>query len=579
LPTKQAVRARRLLTAALVTTTIGLFVATGMLYLTQSNQRQLLASTVRTTGWVAYQAEFEYVKAIAALDVALADPSPSAIETLRLRLELLASRLPSLYASQEGWRLPGMSHAAPFLRKYKVRIGRSIEQFGKLPQETAAHAAALSKLRAELAPLGTELQQLAESAAARNDAVVRGERHLAETSATVPLLLMFVSGAGLVALLGVQAGRDRRRLNETLAARRQQQATESNFRAAIQAMPGAILIFDPSTDDISFVNSAAATLVAPHSDPEWRRLIRAVQEASRATQGDDARSVNIPFERPGGEIMSLRGSLCSIVWEGKHRQLLALADISKTRDAELQVMQAAKLAMLGEMATAIAHETNQPLAVIKMAVANAQRLVTNDADKDAVSAKLIRISDQVDRIKRITDQVRRYGRMTSRQEEPFDLHDAIGLAIGFVAEQYRAAGIRLKIDVDLPPALAVAGEQTMFEQVIVNLLVNARDAFECERESAIPPQVIVHAATAGDNVVISVTDNAGGIRPDMLSKVFEPFTTTKPTGKGTGLGLSMSRSIVRDMRGDIEATNEDAGAMFIIRLPIAGAGLARHQAA
>jgi C4-dicarboxylate-specific signal transduction histidine kinase len=169
--------------------------------------------------------------------------------------------------------------------------------------------------------------------------------------------------------------------------------------------------------------------------------------------------------------------------------------------------------------------------------------------------------------------------MASRQEEPFDLHDAIGLAIGFVAEQYRAAGIPLKIDLDLPPALAVAGEQTMFEQVIVNLLVNGRDAFEGERNSVVPPLVIVHAATAGDNVVISVTDNAGGIRPDMLAKVFEPFTTTKPAGKGTGLGLSMARSIVRDMRGDIEATNEGAGAKFAIRLPIAGATMARHQAA
>jgi C4-dicarboxylate-specific signal transduction histidine kinase len=277
--------------------------------------------------------------------------------------------------------------------------------------------------------------------------------------------------------------------------------------------------------------------------------------------------------------MSLRGSLCDILWEGQHRQLLALADISKTRDAELQVMQAAKLATLGEMATAIAHETNQPLAVIKMAVANAERLVANGADGDAVTAKLTRISDQVDRIKRITDQVRRYGRMASRQEEPFDLHNAIGLAIGFVAEQYRAAGIRLKIDLDLPPALTVAGEQTMFEQVIVNILVNARDAFESRRDGAVAPLVVVHAVTAGNSVVIIITDNAGGIRADMVAKVFEPFATTKPDGQGTGLGLSMSRSIVRDMRGDIDATNEGDGAMFTIRLPIAGIAVTQHQAA
>jgi len=125
----------------------------------------------------------------------------------------------------------------------------------------------------------------------------------------------------------------------------------------------------------------------------------------------------------------------------------------------------------------------------------------------------------------------------------------------------------------------VAGEQTMFEQVIVNILVNARDAFEGERDSSEAPLVVVHAVTAGSHVVISITDNAGGIRSDMVARIFEPFATTKPDGKGTGLGLSMSRSIVRDMRGDIEATNKGEGAMFTIRLPIACSALAQNQAA
>jgi C4-dicarboxylate-specific signal transduction histidine kinase len=232
-------------------------------------------------------------------------------------------------------------------------------------------------------------------------------------------------------------------------------------------------------------------------------------------------------------------------------------------------MQSAKLATLGEMATAIAHETNQPLAVIKMAVANARRLILAGVVGDALLAKLARIDGQVDRVKTITDQIRRYGRPASRQQEPFGVEKALTLAIGFVAEQYRAAGIRLDIQLDLPDELRISGEQTMFEQVIVNLLINARDAIASADGDRPPPIVWVRAKVESETLLITVEDNAGGIRPDMLTKLFEPFRTTKPAGKGTGLGLSLSRSILRDMAGDIEAENVALGARFRIRLPIA----------
>ena len=264
-----------------------------------------------------------------------------------------------------------------------------------------------------------------------------------------------------------------------LTARRAQAATESNFRAAIEVIPAGIVIFDGASQAISFVNPAAAALIDKSPlHPDWQRLTGAVVGASEPLPHQRIQSVNVAFSRPGGQVISLRVSLCDITWEGRKKRLLAFTDVSKIRDAELQVMQAAKLAMLGEMATAIAHETNQPLAVIKMAAANAMRIVKNGAAGGALLAtKLKRISDQVDRVKRITDQVRRYGRLASLQQEPFRLREAIALAAGFVAEQYRAAGIALDIDLDLTPDLSVVGEQVMFEQVVVNILVNARDAF------------------------------------------------------------------------------------------------------
>lgn len=580
MPTRQARLTRRVLTGALIATTLGLFGATGALYVAQSEQRQLLATSIRTSGWVAYQAQLEYVKSMAALETARTSPSSEMVDRVGLRLEILASRLPLLYESEEGQMLSGIDDLAPLLKGYERTIDSYVQQLDGLKLDAVRQASAIETWRKELAPLGLDLQRILEKSVVYNDDVYQSERELGKNPATLPLILMFVCGSGLVSLLGIQAGRDRRRLNDVLLARQAQAATESNFRAAIEAIPAAIVIFDPASDSVSFVNPAAKNLIdAPPSPDDLRRLAHAALDAAKATSPRTAHSIDIAFARPGGTIMSLRGSVCDILWEGSRQRLLALADVSKVRDAELQVMQAAKLATLGEMATAIAHETNQPLAVIKMAVANAKRLLGAGAPGDMVSEKLTRIGDQVDRVKRITDQIRRYGRPASRQQEPFQLHDAIGLAIGFVAEQYRAAEIGLEIDLNLPPDLAVAGEQTMFEQVIVNLLVNAHDAFEGLELAGRTPTVTVCAFVEGSNVVIAVDDNAGGIRPDMLGRIFDPFATTKPAGKGTGLGLSMSRNIVRDMNGDIEAANLGVGARLTISLPVASRPVPEREAA
>jgi signal transduction histidine kinase len=573
-------RSWRLVPVALLATTVTLFLATGMLYMQQSEQRELLAVTVRTSGWVAYQAQLEYVKADAALDIAVKRPTADALSEAELRLEVLLSRLSILYESEEGRMLQDVEAFEPSIRAYELRIAGYLEQLPSLPPNSGETSATLQRWRGELDPLGKELQEILESSVVYNDEIYARERELAQNPAAVPLGLMFVSGTALVALLFLQATRDRQRLAAMLAARAEAAAMESNLRAAIEAMPASIVIMDPKDDSISFLNSTAAKLVDPSPDhPEWQRLIRAVREAQSAPDARDKEVMNIAFPGPYGEITSLRGAQREIAWEGRSQVLLALTDVTQIRDAELQVMQAAKLANLGEMATAIAHEANQPLAVIRMAAANALRLLQSGADPEAIAAKLNRIGDQVERVKRITNQVRRYGRMPSRQLAPFSLRNAMELAIGFVAEQYRAAGIRLDIALDLAPELMVAGEQTMFEQVIVNLLVNSRDAFESERPDLAEPAVAVRASTDGAQVVIAVEDNAGGIRPDMLERLFEPFATTKPADKGTGLGLSMCRHVVRDMNGSISAANVDRGARFTVILPVASAEPKALQAA
>ena len=354
-------------------------------------------------------------------------------------------------------------------------------------------------------------------------------------------------------------------------------ADEIDFREAMTALPSAVIIFDPIGAQADFVNIAAMELIgASQSNPDWGRLISAILDQEPAPSGAE-RTVEFAFARRDGRTILLRGVLRNCAFEGRRQVLVVLHEMSKARDAELKVMHSAKLATLGEMATAIAHEANQPLAVIKMAAANARRMLESGETGEPLKAKLQRISDQVDRIKRIADQVRRYGRMASRLQDRVGVHEALGLAVGLVGEQYRASGIKLQIDLSFSPDVEVLGEQTMLEQVFVNLLVNARDAIEGRTRTVGQRLVTIDGHLGEGAVIIQVSDNGGGIRPEILDQVFEPFATTKPADKGTGLGLSMSRNIIRDMHGDIRAENFGPGARFTIRLPMAST--VAHEAA
>jgi len=183
--------------------------------------------------------------------------------------------------------------------------------------------------------------------------------------------------------------------------------------------------------------------------------------------------------------------------------------------------------------------------------------------------KLDRIDEQVERAKRIIEQVRRFSRPHAPDTATFNVARAVELACGFVIEQYRAAGITLMIETGRADDASVEGNQTLFEQALVNVLVNARDAFS----SPVPgrtggeDRVRVEVRAEEKQVVIEIADNAGGIRPDVLDRIFLPFVTTKSEDAGTGLGLSIARTSIANMGGSIDARNIGDGATFRITLP------------
>ncbi|WP_127092094.1 sensor histidine kinase [Aquabacter cavernae] len=556
--------------ATLCAVTFCLFVATTLLYIWENKHRAVLSQTVTNSGWVAYQAQLEHVKSAAAIEHAKDHFTPQVVADLALRLEILRSRLPILYASEEGRILPEIAAMQPALQAYERLLDRMIDELPALHPPDAGTPEMLARWASALAPLGPELQTVLMASVAYNNSLFERERTLATQLAIVPLALLFLSGTSLVAMLLLQSRRDTARIAEVERARRAIADMEGNLRGVIQAAPTAMAVIDPSRNAVRFVNPAAAQMVAGSLDhPDWKRLIEVAAQDVRTGDAEGA-TVKMALTKANGDVISLRGHLCPVTWEGRPQVLVVMIDTTRAQHADLQSLQAAKLAALGEMANALSHEINQPLAVIRMAVANAHRHLETEGARDAVAAKLERVSTQVDRAKRIIEQVRHYGRLPSGTAEIFPLGQAIELAAGSVAEQYRSAGIRLALQLDLPPEHTVSGDRAMLEHVIVNLLVNARDAFALQDDTR-PRTVWLRAQAQEGRAVIEVEDAAGGISDDLMSRIFEPFSTTKVAQKGTGLGLALARSVVRDMNGQIMAENMRYGACFTLVLPLAPA--------
>jgi signal transduction histidine kinase len=243
----------------------------------------------------------------------------------------------------------------------------------------------------------------------------------------------------------------------------------------------------------------------------------------------------------------------------------ALEDISAERELALQAAAASKFATLGEMAAGLAHELNQPIAIMSLAAENAAEALESGEDgvADAL-VRLRRIMSQADRAKAIVTQLRAFSRVDVATTEPVDLGAAVQGMMVLAGQTLRDAGVQVQIR--LPDALPlVVGQTVLVEQVLLNIALNARDALtECSPERR-RLRIEAEAAPGSEEVVLRLVDNGPGIPEEVLARLFEPFYTTKPPGLGTGLGLSICRTIMRGLGGRIEAGNGPAGgAQFVL---------------
>jgi PAS domain S-box-containing protein len=264
---------------------------------------------------------------------------------------------------------------------------------------------------------------------------------------------------------------------------------------------------------------------------------------------------------PDGQIVGVVGVGQDITELNKVR-----AEQEKERkESAAQIIQASKLATLGEMATSVAHELNQPLSIIRMAAENSRRKMSKEnVAVEYLTDKLQRIEEQTARAAAIIDHMRMFGREATEDPALIDPRNVVTNALDLMGEQLRLAGIEVVTEFpeDSP---CVLGHIIQMEQVIINLLTNARDAMS-ERGGAM--KITLRVFVDQQHLHITSEDTGGGIAQNALSRIFEPFYTTKEMGKGTGLGLSVGYGIIRDMKGTITAENINDGARFTITLPL-----------
>ena len=340
---------------------------------------------------------------------------------------------------------------------------------------------------------------------------------------------------------------------------------------------GALIVLVDWALQVVMVNSGFTTLTGiAAADAVGRTLQEVMEFELDASRTRPSRHVVKMRDRSGRErlvavtatpVTDAGGAVTSIVLLG--------VDDTERREAEQALYDTERFATVGEMAGTMAHEISQPLQVINLSCMLAREELADAARNGRIGAgaaealafadgKLERIGQQVDQASRIIGDLRAFVRGTTLEApEPFDANEAVRRTIDLTDHGVREAGMSF-VERLGDPLPAVLGDISRLEQVLVNLVNNARDAGG--RTIAVTTGIVAEGGRT--YVRIAVEDSGPGISPEILPRLFNSFVTTKARGKGTGLGLRICRRILEEMGGRISAANRvEGGARFEILLP------------
>ena len=257
------------------------------------------------------------------------------------------------------------------------------------------------------------------------------------------------------------------------------------------------------------------------------------------------------------------------VLDGQPRRLLgSLRDVTEVRRLQAYLVEAARRATIGAMCAGVAHEMSQPVNIISLWADRAR------AALDAASASrraLEVILGQTRRLGALLERMRELARDTPGEAETFDAAEAAAAAVEVARRSW--ALDRVEVTLDAPEPAPVLGRAAQFEQALLHLLENARDAvLRRRRQEPDAPgqiQVTLRPGPQPGRVTLAVQDTGGGVAAAIGPRILEPFVTSKEPGEGTGLGLPIAAGILRSMGGRLGWLNQGAGAVFQVALPLA----------
>ena len=361
--------------------------------------------------------------------------------------------------------------------------------------------------------------------------------------------------------------------------------SERRMDLAARAAELGFWTWDIARDEIWATDTARALFEVPPTErvnmarfvealhPEDREGVHRAVQAALTGDGEYERQYRVMLRDGGQRWIDARGR---VEFDGRGRPVLmrgVLLDITSRRLSEHELQQvrsqlahAGRVSMMGQLASALAHELNQPLGAILRNAEAAELFLKDDApDLEELRAIISDIRKDDQRAGEVIDRLRALLKRRDIETQPLDVADVISEVIALVRADAAARSVKLEVQASsgLP---RVSGDRVHLQQVLLNLIINAMDAMnEISQDIR---RVIVRARHDDAFVAISVEDTGHGIPPAKLADVFEAFYTTKPNGMG--MGLPISRTIVEAHGGRITAENCDAGgAIFRFTLPVA----------
>ncbi|MFO7965000.1 MAG: ATP-binding protein [Desulfobacterales bacterium] len=342
--------------------------------------------------------------------------------------------------------------------------------------------------------------------------------------------------------------------------------TEKKYHAIFNTIPNPVFVLDRKSLEILDCNASAPVVYGCNRTAMLNRsfmdfFVDSEKAPYRSRLQHDSAINRVRHIGGDNRTVYVDIRVSALDYPGRNVLLVTANDITHRLEVEQQLIQAGKMATIGQMATGVAHELNQPLSVIKTAGTFLMSKIEKGQpiDPDILHEVVYEMDQNVDRAVKIINHIRQFGRKSDLVFGPVDVNRILSRSVDIFSEQLSARGIHLQWEIEehLPEILA---DPDRLEQVFINLLVNARDALE-EKFGRRPDadtrqEIILRSCRSADAVIIEVCDNGIGIPEWAAEKIFEPFFTTKEAGKGTGLGLSISDRIVKECGGKIFVSSE-----------------------